>query len=235
MVNQFQNSRGYTAGVVESYFASQAFLTFVGCSVAVWTGCYASKLLYAWQSWAWRMAALFTSMVAAAFLVPLIIYAARFIHNQSLSNSHLALASAIIILCAGTTFYFASFCFLIHSAFYAAGPAGAALPPTGMTLKANPQFVQQEQGMAVERDLETGEVIGAASYAKNTQYVQSAAPVVNPRTGDTVVAVGEYPVASTTTVGPTVPVVQQEVVVQQPVVEPAEYSTGTQEVRYHDY
>ena len=237
VADQMQSQYGWRFSITEAYFASQAFLTFVACAAAVWVGVYASKLLYAWQSWAWRMASLFTSMVAFAFLVPLIIYACRFINNYSLSSAELALTSAIIILLAGTFFYFAAFTFLVHSAFYAAGPAGAALPPTGMTLKGNPQFNQTEQGVAVEKDLETGAVVGAAPYVKNTQYVQTAQPIVNPRTGETVTAVDNYPVASTTTVQQPADVVvpPRPNVEMQPVVQPAVYASEPAEVRYHDY
>jgi len=228
LTNQFQDPSGYVQGnYVYSYFATQAFLTFVTCAFAVWCGVYASKLMYAWQSWSWRMASLFSSMAAAAFLVPLLIYASRFIYNGGLDHPMKALCSAIIILCAGTVFYFASFMFLIHTAFYAAGPAGAAIPPTGMALKQNQQFIanKQQQGVAVERDLEMGTVTGVSQYQTNTTVVQTAEPVVNPRTGETVVAVEQHPVAEQT-------VVSQPVGLAAPTVV---YSSGPQTVQYHDY
>lgn len=231
VTHQFQDNAGMTQNnPIESYFASQAFLTFAACSLAVWVGVYSSKLLYAWQSWSWRMAAFFTSMVAAAFTVPLLIYASRFIYNGGLDHPDESLAAALIILCGGATFYFASFLFLIHTAFYAAGPAGAAIPPTGMALKQNQQFIanKNEHGTAVQRDLEMGTVTGVSQYEKNTTVVQSAEPVVNPRTGETVVAVEQHPVAEQTTV------------THQPMglAAPANnvvYTSGPQTVQYHDY
>jgi len=213
----------------QSYFATQQFLTFVTCAFAVWCGVYASKLMYAWQSWSWRMAAFFTSMAAAAFLIPLLIYASRFIFNGGLNHADKSLLSAIIILAGGTTFYFASFLFLIHTAFYAAGPAGAAIPPTGMALKQNQQFIanKREQGMAVDRDLEMGTVTGVSQYQTNSTVVQTAEPVVNPRTGETVVAVEQHPIAEETVVSQS-----QPVGLAAPTVV---YSSGPQTVQYHDY
>ena len=198
VVQNLQSLNGVQSGrPIRDYFASQAFLTFATCAAAVWLGTYASKLLYAWQSWSWRMVSLVSSMIAAAFLVPLIIYAGRFIYNGSLSNADLTLASAIIILCAGTAFYFAAFTFLVHTAFYASGPAGAALPPTGMALKGRQQFVKNE----VVRDVELGTVAGTGetvavagpAYNRTTTARTTAEPVVNPRTGETAVAVDQYP------------------------------------------
>jgi len=226
---QFQDNSGLVQfNETESYFATQQFLTFATCAFAVWCGVYASKLMYAWQSWSWRMAAFFSSMAAAAFLIPLLIYASRFIYNGVLDHADKALNSAIIILAGGTTFYFASFLFLIHTAFYAAGPAGAAIPPTGMALKQNQQFIanKQEQGMAVDRDVEMGTVTGVSQYERNTAIVQTAEPVVNPRTGETVVAVEQHPVAEHTIVQ------QQPVGLAAPTVV---YSGNPQTVQYHDY
>ena len=235
VTHQFQDQSGFTQNnPIESYVATQAFLTFATCSFAVWCGVYSTKLLYAWQSWSWRMISFFSSMIAAAFTVPLLIYGARFIYNGSLGSAGLALASALIILCGATTFYFASFLFLVHTAFYAAGPAGAAIPPTGMALKQNQQFIanKRETGVAVDRDLEMGTVAGVSQYEKNTTVVQTAEPVVNPRTGETVVAVEQHPVAQQTTV-------VQQPMVQQPVGLAAPtnvvYSSGPQTVQYHDY
>ena len=232
LTTQFQDNSGLVQNnESQSYFATQQFLTFATCAIAVWCGVYASKLMYAWQSWSWRMAAFFTSMAAAAFLVPLLIYASRFFYNGGLDHPTKTLDAAIIILAGGTIFYFASFLFLIHTAFYAAGPAGAAIPPTGMALKQNQQFIanKREQGMAVDRDLEMGTVTGVSQYEKNTTVVQTAEPVVNPRTGETVVAVEQQPIA-------------EQTVVQQPVMQPVGlaaptvvYSSGPQTVQYHDY
>ena len=175
-------------------------------------------------------------------LVPLIIYASRFIYNGGLNHPDKALASALIILCGGATFYFASFLFLIHTAFYAAGPAGAAIPPTGMALKQNQQFIanKRETGVAVDRDLEMGTVAGVSQYEKNTTVVQTAEPVVNPRTGETVVAVEQHPVAQQTTVAHQPVAYQQTTVVQQQPIGLAAptnvvYSSGPQTVQYHDY
>ena len=240
LVNQLQNPAGFAlagngdlSNYEYGYFATQAFLTWATCAFAVWCGVYASKLLYAWQSWSWRMAALFSSMAAAAFTVPLLVYASRFIYNGGLDHPQKAMASALIILCGGTTFFFASFLFLIHTAFYAAGPAGAAIPPTGMALKQQQQFVANKQaGTAVQRDLEMGTVTGVSQYQTNQTVLQTAEPVVNPRTGETVVAVEQHPVEQQT-------VVQQPVVVQQQPVGLAApqvvYSSGPQTVQYHDY
>jgi hypothetical protein len=242
VVDQLQSLNGVNSGQpIRGYFASQAFLTFTTCAAAVWVGTYASKLLYAWQNWAWRMISLFTSMLSAAFLVPLIIYAARFINNGGLSNADLTLASAIIILTAGTAFYFASFTFLIHTRFYAAGPAGAALPPTGMQLKANQQFIDVKQD--VVRDVEMGTVAGQTvavagpPYDRTTAYETTTEPVVNPRTGETAVAVDQYPIAGTTTTAPTV---YTEQPIQYTAVQPSQYTSaaipvgGLNQVVYHD-
>ena len=229
-LNGVNVGNGYSESPIQAYFASQAFLTFATCAAAVWFGSYASKLLYAWQSWAWRMVSLFTSMAAAAFLVPLIIYAGRFIYNGSLSSGELALASAIIILCAGTAFYFAAFTFLIHTAFYAAGPAGAALPPTGMQLKGNQQFVANKYDGGVARDVEMGTVAAPAAYAATTTYGQRAEPVVNPRTGNTAVAVENYPATQTTTVSQPVYAVNQATTEYPQVVT----AGGNGQVIYHD-
>ena len=235
LTTQFQDNSGLVQlNSQESYFATQQFLTFATCAFAVWCGVYSSKLMYAWQSWSWRMAALFSSMAAAAFLVPLLIYASRFIYNGGLNHPDKSLCSAIIILCGGTTFYFASFLFLIHTAFYAAGPAGAAIPPTGMALKQNQQFIanKREQGIAVDRDVEMGTVTGVSQYQKNSSVVQTAEPVVNPRTGETVIAVEQNPIAEETVVTQTQPVTYQPVGLAAPTVV---YSSGPQTVQYHDY
>ena len=237
LTHQFQDNNGLVQNnPVESYFASQAFLTFVTCAFAVWCGVYSSKLMYAWQSWSWRMAALFSSMAAAAFLIPLLIYASRFIHNGGLNHADKALVSAIIILAGGTTFYFASFLFLVHTSFYAAGPAGAAIPPTGMALKQNQQFIaNKQQGVAVERDLEMGAVTGVSQYQTNSTVVQTAEPVVNPRTGETVVAVEQHPIAEETVVTQPQPVVYQTQPVGLAAPTGVVYSSGPQTVQYHDY
>ena len=247
VVDQLRTLNGSNAAVpLRAYFASQAFLTFTTVAAAVWVGTYASKLLYAWQSWAWRMISLFTSMVAAAFLVPLIIYAGRFIYNGALANSDLTVASAIIILCAGTAFYFAAFTFLVHTAFYAAGPAGAALPPAGMVAaKGQPQYAADKG--AYGRDVELGGAaaagtVAAPAYNRSTAYSgASAEPVVNPRTGETAVAVDQYgaqqsaaasqPITQPTSYNTSAPV-------QYTTVQPSQYTTsvpvGGDAVRYHD-
>jgi hypothetical protein len=233
VLNQFQSLQGaIVTPAIRPYFATQAFLTFTIVSVAVWFGTYASKLLYAWQSWAWRMISLFTSMLAAAICIPLIIYASRFIYNGSLSNADLTLASAIIILTAGTVFYFAAFSFLIHTAFYAAGPAGAALPPTGMALKANQQFIENKRETGIVRDPAVGAPVG--TYTSDTQYASTAEPVVNPRTGETAIAIDQYPAAQQTTV--TAPVQQYTTsTATAPYYQPTAQVVGPgNEVRYHD-
>lgn len=200
---------GYYAGssMVQSYFAAMAFLVFASCSVALAVGVYGSKLMYAWQSWGWRTASLFTAMLPAAFLVPLIIIAARFIHWGNLNDAEIALCSAIIILAGGTAFYLASFCFLIHSAFYAAGATGAAIPPSGMVPHSKREFIQKhEDGTMVERDVEMGAMAGSAAYSKDTVYDVHSQPAVNPRTGDVAQVSSAVPVQETTTVTQTGPI-----------------------------
>ena len=74
---------------------------------------------------------------------------------------------------------------------------------------------------------------------KNTTVVQTAEPVVNPRTGETVVAVEQHPIAEET-------VVSQAQPAYEPVYQPVQpiglaaptgvvYSSGPQTVQYHDY
>ena len=246
VVSQLRTLYGANDKPIRDYFATQAFLTFATCSAAVWFGVYASKLLYAWQSWAWRMVSFFSSMLAAAFLIPLVIYAARFIYNGALSDSDLTLASAIIILCAGTLFYFAAFTFLIHTSFYAAGPAGAALPPTGMAVKNGNQYASDKSQYGA-RDLEAGGAAAAPGYNRATQYqtttttaTNTAEPVVNPRTGEVAVAVEQYPTQQTTTTT-TAPAATYAPATGAPaqysVVQPSQYTTVPatgDAVRYHD-
>jgi len=190
----------YSANPIEAYFASQAFLIWASVTASVVIGVYASKLVYAWQSWAWRSASFFATLLPAAFLVPLIIVAARSINNYDLNTSLLALCSGVIILSAAQTFYFACYPFMIHTAFYAAGPTGAAIPPTGSALNVKHEYIQKhEQG--VVRDLESG--VAVAGYSKDGVYDARSAPAVNPRTGEVAMTQMNVPVAAQQTIDQT--------------------------------
>lgn len=199
-IGGYAQLNNYAANPVEAYFASQAFLIWSSVTASVVIGVYASKLVYAWQSWAWRSASFFASMLPAAFLVPLIITAARAIHLYDLSTSVLALCCGIIILSSASTFYFACYPFMIHTAFYAAGPTGAAIPPNGSALNSKHEYIQKHEHGLV-KDLESGAVAG--SYEKNGVYDARSAPAVNPRTGDVALSMTEMPVTTDTTVNQT--------------------------------
>jgi hypothetical protein len=201
------------------------------------------------------MGSLFSALLPAAFMVPMIILACFAIHDGGLANGELALAAGIIVLTAGTWFYLIAFSLLIHTSFYAAGPTGAAIPPTGMQLRGNTQFVtkETEEGVMINQGPEmTGVTVvqqpgatttattmttAAAPYEKTSTYATESEPAVNPRTGDVGRINHTSEVDQTTLVNPP-PVATQPVVYE--TVTGTSYQTvpttiQSQEIRYHDY
>jgi len=123
-----------------------------------------------------------------------------------------------------------------------------AIPPTGMHLRGNEEFVTTttEKGVMVKDPNALNSVVvqepaliaggASAPYEKTTTYATESEPTVNPRTGNIGRIDHNTAVNETTTVGQPV----QPAPVVYETVSGTSYQTvpttvSSQEIRYHDY
>jgi len=199
------------ASVWETYWAAQMFLIVVTTGLTGWVASYATKSLYAWQSWQYRGSALITAMLNLSILMIFVILTCRFINNNSLNHVHLAQAAGIIIMWIGSLFYAASTLYLVHESFYTVGTAGAAVPPQGTQLVANvgpyavdkygePVPTKVIEPVVTESASATGVVTQPAIYSTTQPGIYSAtAPAPVPVVSDQNTG-QQYPVINETAV-----------------------------------
>jgi len=169
-----QQSQVPTDGVSleAGYWSSQVFLILTILAFATWFGTYATKSLYAWQSWFNRLHSWMWSCLLVSALLPFFVLTCRFVNTDSLDSTHLSIASGIIILFAGAVLYHASVLFLCLESYYTVGLAGAAVPPQGLVANVGP-YATDKYGVSVPTKAVPAENVAYSNPAYST--TQSAA------------------------------------------------------------